>query len=749
MRKNEKHLCNESKCPEVDLRLNLSAVSEAAQHLFKIQDFYEAIDKFLETLGEKLEVTRVSICENAITKDGQYVMRQRFEWVSDESLSQINKPFLTKLSYDLDGYSRWKDILIKGAPIWGVIDDFPEEEKRFFLKQNIKSIAVVPIQVCGNWWGFISFENYLKKCPCRDTHMDILTWASNALGSLIERKQYDDIMKTTMERFQKIVQNSYDMVVEMDKKGNILFANEQYKKITGYNPDEMPTMISILHPEDSEKAKKGFKKALYNPEENIKQSFRIIHKDGHFVWIESNTCSYVSSTGEKKVVTAIRDVSDKVKTENALNKEIEINMSLAEFAKKQLVDPYSLDHTAEQVIYALKKNISCEHVYIGAKNFISNTITVYLCTDVQKQFSCNKLIFSSDNEKYNQLDELIKSPFIADKAKGDKVFSIITDDEKDLSKLLYATVELPEDQLGFILAANYEKSFVPQDKEFIIRLANLFALTLHLHKTHSHVMAAKNKAEESDNLKSEFLANMSHEIRTPLNSIIGFTELLMSQELNDEQKQMLQYVLVSSRHLISLISDIIDLSKIEAQQMQIAIEECALRDTFNSLLSTIQGNLKHLQQGGNVMLEMEIDEKLGDTFVVDPFRFQQIMLNLLSNAVKFTSKKSKEQLVKFGCKLQDENTMLFYVKDTGIGIHPKKYDLIFERFRQVDGSTTREYGGTGLGLAISKRLVGLLWKEMTGKHKESMWVESEMNVGSTFYFTLPYLQDFEQFKCDL
>ena len=183
--------------------------------------------------------------------------------------------------------------------------------------------------------------------------------------------------------------------------------------------------------------------------------------------------------------------------------------------------------------------------------------------------------------------------------------------------------------------------------------------------------------------------------------------------------------------------------------MQIAIEECALRDTFSSLLSTIQGNVKRLQQGEGIMLEMEIDEKLGDTFVVDPFRFQQIMLNLLSNAVKFTAKKSKEQLVKFGCKLQDENTMLFYVTDTGIGIHPNKYNLIFERFRQVYGSTTREYGGTGLGLAISKRLVGLLWQEMTGRHNENMWVESEMNEGSTFYFTLPYLQDFEQFKCEL
>ncbi len=237
-------------------------------------------------------------------------------------------------------------------------------------------------------------------------------------------------------------------------------------------------------------------------------------------------------------------------------------------------------------------------------------------------------------------------------------------------------------------------------------------------------LAATNvELEKANRLKSQFLANMSHELRTPLNSIIGYTELVLNGlygELNDKQHDRLDRVVRNARHLLGLINDILDLSKIEAGRMLLNIEDINTGEVLESVLATIE------PLANEKSLAIVRDFADAPQIQADETRTRQIFVNLLSNAVKFTREG--------GITVHADNHAVdgmtrFYVRDTGIGIPEDKLDLVFEEFRQIDGSSTRKYQGTGLGLAITRRLVEM--------HGGRLWLESEVDVGTTFYLTFP------------
>ena len=239
------------------------------------------------------------------------------------------------------------------------------------------------------------------------------------------------------------------------------------------------------------------------------------------------------------------------------------------------------------------------------------------------------------------------------------------------------------------------------------------------------------KAKDADRLKTAFLANMSHEIRTPLNSIIGFTQLLADDNLSDDQKQYIDIINTSGKNLLVIINDIIDISKIEAGQLKVVKSDCNINQVFADLLQYFQSDRKnHQDKDIRISVHLSLSDK-DSTIFTDDVRLKQILINLISNAIKFTHCGS----VEFGYYLDGEKKkMVFFVKDTGIGMDPEKQNIIFKRFRQADGTISRRYGGTGLGLSISKGLVAIL-----GGH---IWVESVLGKGSTFYFSLPYKNTF-------
>jgi PAS domain S-box-containing protein len=240
---------------------------------------------------------------------------------------------------------------------------------------------------------------------------------------------------------------------------------------------------------------------------------------------------------------------------------------------------------------------------------------------------------------------------------------------------------------------------------------------------------AKEEAEKSDRLKSAFLANMSHEIRTPMNAILGFSSLLKEEEQNAEQSgYYIDIINSKGKDLMRIISDIIDISRIEAGDLLVRLEPLEIAEFMRDVYEEHKQDTQ-IKTRPSLQLRLNIPEAPRKiTVQTDPARLKQVFVNLIHNAIKFTP----DGYIEIGYDLLPGNLIRLFVRDTGIGIPPEKQELIFERFRQIDESHTREFGGTGLGLAICKNLVEKMGSELQ--------VRSSEGQGSDFQFTLEYEQ---------
>ncbi len=265
--------------------------------------------------------------------------------------------------------------------------------------------------------------------------------------------------------------------------------------------------------------------------------------------------------------------------------------------------------------------------------------------------------------------------------------------------------------------------FTLEDLRIQSTLADQISVAVENARAYQRQLETAEKLREVDRLKSQFLANMSHELRTPLNSIIGYSEVLLDGidgDLTEDAIEDVEAIHSGGRHLLTMINEILDLAKIEAGQMKLERRRTELEEIVTDAVHTSQILVKDKSVELKVVAEPDMPPVFGD-----PIRIRQIILNLLSNASKFTE--NGEIVVSYG--LQDNQTAFVKVQDTGIGMSPEGLTLIFEQFQQVDGSSTRRAGGTGLGLTITRYLVDM--------HQGEIFVESELGIGSTFWFTLP------------
>jgi signal transduction histidine kinase len=280
---------------------------------------------------------------------------------------------------------------------------------------------------------------------------------------------------------------------------------------------------------------------------------------------------------------------------------------------------------------------------------------------------------------------------------------------------------------GLVVWRQETGSFSPEVVNLLQTFATQSVLAIQNARLFREIEEKSKQIEAANRHKSEFLANMSHELRTPLNAIIGFSEVLGERlfgELNEKQAEYTDDILSSGRHLLSLINEILDLSKVEAGRMELELATFDLPTALENARTFVRERaVRHA-----ITLDLSVDERLGD-FVGDERKIKQILLNLLSNAVKFTPEGGRIDLK----ARQVDGSVEISVSDTGIGIAPDDQATIFEEFRQVGGDYAHKKEGTGLGLTLAKKFVEL--------HAGRIWVESEVGKGSRFIFTLPIPAD--------
>lgn len=527
----------------------------------------------------------------------------------------------------------------------------------------------------------------LKTVPFTIDGTDDVLGGIGIVEDITERVKADEILKKKEQDFRILSSLTTDAasVLSFNPDGtfNRQWLSDSLLHTVGYSPDEIDSFekwAKIVHSDDILPYKEAVGKIMQG--QKVSLDFRIIDKKRRIFWVNNTVFPEYDESGKPvRLISALKDITAEKEAEIALDYQ------------RNLLD--TIINIAPVGIWLSKPDGSYPIINKNFSELIGYGTSMFSMTPAEIEH-CRK----SDDIALKS-DEPIE-------VEEDITF---TDGNKHTIKVFKRRVF---DVNGSVLGVLGISTDITERKRY-----------------EKALVEALEKAEESDRLKSAFLANMSHEIRTPLNGIIGFSKYLRNfpDTNREETLKFLNIICNSADHLLNLINDIIDISKIEVGQLKIAPESINLNALLNEIYTFYYSANPDLSKRG---VSFRITTSLSDvesSIVADKVRLRQILNNLIGNALKFT----KEGSVEFGYELTtDKNYVRFFVKDTGIGIPKDKVELIFQRFRQADIDITKKFGGTGLGLAISKSLVDL----MGG----NIWVDSQPEIGSTFYFTLPFIK---------
>ena len=593
----------------------------------------------------------------------------------DLTVTEISKNCFPKLS---EPASEIKGKSIEGIELFGhkTSQVAAHINKAFQQQKKIEEDIQLKKGEKSTWWNM----TFIPEIDPVSQHQSVLV----ILKNINRYKKKEAKLLENEQRFQLAAEAAdlgiWDHVIGSGKT----FYSRKWKLILGYYPDELSDEFSVwedlLHPEDKERMIHFMNEFLKSDLLVYDAEFRMKHKSGKYVWIKSRASVIRDNNGKAvRIIGTHRDITEEKKSESEYTK---LHQAI-------LQSPISVIITNTEG-------------YIEFFNPAFCKITGY-----------------NDQEIIGKKTNILKSGFQPD----------------SFYEKLWKTISAGNEWQGEFKNRKKTGEFF-WELASISPIRNSFGTITHyvkiaenityLKKIERDLKKAKQDAEIANNYKNHFLANMSHEIRTPINTIIGFSELMKNESLSPQKRNKYSDIIEeNSQALLRLIDDIIDVSKIEANELKIKKEACALGELFNELEMTYNNFLKR-KQNRNLKLVFQLPEEAHhDVIFTDPYRLKQILNNLYINALKYT----ETGQIEIGYNIVNDNKLRFFVSDTGIGIPNDRIKNIFKRFNYTDEATNTGVA-SGLGLSICKDLALLLGGDINVKS-----IEGE---GSVFFLTLPY-----------
>ncbi|MEH1920297.1 PAS domain S-box protein [Nostoc sp.] len=620
---------------------------------------------------------------------------------------------------------------------------FPEDAD--LVRMNAESFFGVPLtSSSGEIIGHLAVIDVKPMKPDPGRELIVKIFAARA-GAELERKQAEAALQQSELKFRTIVEKVNDVLFVITPDGVFNYISPNILNTTGFAPSEIEgnSLAFFTHPDDVPKCQEVAQSILATGEGISGTEYRAKHRSQGWVWLTSNAVRTQDAQGNFQIVGVARDISDRKQAEAALQRRTQAE-SLISSISRQFIDQ-DLATAINFTLQAIAQFIDAEHSCI---------------------FEC-----SQDKSEFNLIHEWCGedvAPLI-DIARGSpvEVFPyfyepILRGKHRQISCVEDLPLHLPERILfesmsfqsilavpmvhagrvvGFVGAAmiHYSKTWNQEDINLLKLVGEIIAIGRARHQAEEALRIAKEAAETANRAKSAFLANMSHELRTPLNAILGFSQLMeRDTSLNSNQRESLTTINRSGEHLLNLINDVLEMSKIEAGQIIFNPEDFDLY----LLLQTLQEMFKVRTQAKQLFLKFEMAPNLPRYIQTDEGKLRQVLINLLGNAVKFTQTGGVTLRVSLGSGEQGENSsplppapcpsasspsLHFEIQDTGRGIAAEEMNNLFQPFVQTtSGIQTKE--GTGLGLTISRQFVRLLGGDIN--------LTSSPGQGSTFSFDI-------------